>query len=115
MIGRFVVYLRVVNRYLSILNTGSYRSVSSDTGSIIVAAIDVKVEGYEGIIEITEADIVSLRVTVLCPVVGSQVDGSTCCTICAVADREAKPTVLPEGIRWDAELQAKCLACEHRR
>lgn len=78
-----------------------------------VAAIDVKVEGYEGIIEITEADIVMLRVTVLCPVVGSQVDGSTCCTICAVADREAKPAVLPEGVKWDAEQQAKCLACEY--
>lgn len=33
-----------------------------------------------------------------------------CKPICAIADREAKPTILPKGIRRDAELQAKCLA-----
>lgn len=51
--------------------------------------------------------------TVYCPVTDGQVDGTTCLEICIVADREAKPTILPENIIWNEEQCQKCLACKY--
>lgn len=51
--------------------------------------------------------------TVFCPVMNGQVDGTTCLEIVLVADREAKPAILPEGIKWDEEQRQKCLACKY--
>ena len=50
--------------------------------------------------------------TVFCPVRNEQVDGTTCLEICIVADREAKPTILPEGTEWNEEQRQKCLNCK---
>ena len=41
--------------------------------------------------------------TVFCPVTGGQVDGTTCLEIVLVADHEAKPSILPNGITWSEE------------
>lgn len=51
--------------------------------------------------------------TVYCPVTDGQVDGTSCLEICIVADREAKPTILPENIVWNEEQRQKCLACKY--
>lgn len=36
--------------------------------------------------------------TVFCPVINRQIDGATCLVIVLVADREAKPSILPSGL-----------------
>ena len=36
--------------------------------------------------------------TVYCPVLDRQVDGNTCLEIVLVADREAKTSILPQGL-----------------
>ena len=36
--------------------------------------------------------------TVFCPVINRQIDGATCLVIVLVADREAKPSILPSGV-----------------
>ena len=36
--------------------------------------------------------------TVYCPVINGQIDGSSCFEIVLVADREAKPSILPQSI-----------------
>lgn len=51
--------------------------------------------------------------TVFCPVMNRQVDGTTCLEIVLVTDREAKPTILPEGLEWNEEQRQKCLACKY--
>ena len=43
--------------------------------------------------------------TVYCPVVNGQVNGDTCLEIVLVADRYAKPTVLPDEIKWSEEVR----------
>ena len=49
--------------------------------------------------------------TVFCPVINGQIDGATCLDIVLVADKEAKPSILPKGIEWDEEQRKKCQAC----
>ena len=39
--------------------------------------------------------------TVYCPVLDRQVDGNTCLEIVLVADREAKTSILPQGLEWN--------------
>jgi hypothetical protein len=51
--------------------------------------------------------------TVFCPVINGQIDGTTCLDIVLVADREAKPTILPKGVEWSEEQCKKCLACKY--
>lgn len=51
--------------------------------------------------------------TVFCPVINREVDGTTCFEIVLVADKEMKPSILPEGIKWDEEQRKKCLACKY--
>ena len=51
--------------------------------------------------------------TVYCPVRNEQVDGTTCLEICIVADREAKPSILPEGTVWNENQREKCLNCQY--
>ena len=51
--------------------------------------------------------------TVFCPVKNGQANGTECLEICIVADREAKPTILPEGIAWDEEQRQLCLNCKY--
>lgn len=51
--------------------------------------------------------------TVFCPVIDGQIDGTTCLEIVLVADKEAKPTILPKGIEWNEEQCKKCLACKY--
>lgn len=51
--------------------------------------------------------------TVFCPVTNGQIDGTTCLDIVLVADREAKPSILPEGVKWSEEQRQKCLACKY--
>ena len=50
--------------------------------------------------------------TVYCPVVNGQVNGDTCLEIVLVADRYAKPTVLPDEVKWSEEMRQKCLSCK---
>lgn len=49
---------------------------------------------------------------VYCPVADNDIDGGDCIIICDVADKMIKPTVLPEGVRWDENQRKKCLNCE---
>lgn len=49
--------------------------------------------------------------TVFCPVINGQIDGATCLDIVLVADKEAKPSILPKGIEWDEEQRKKCQSC----
>ena len=51
--------------------------------------------------------------TVYCPVIDGQIDGTSCLEIVLVADREAKPTILPKGVIWNEEQRNKCLACKY--
>ena len=51
--------------------------------------------------------------TVFCPVINGQIDGTTCLEIVLVADREAKPTILPKGVEWNEEQRKKCLTCKY--
>lgn len=51
--------------------------------------------------------------TVYCPVKDAQVNGDDCLIICDVADRMIKPSVLPEGIKWDEMQREKCLKCSY--
>lgn len=51
--------------------------------------------------------------TVFCPVINGQIDGATCLEIVLVADKEANPTILPDGIKWDEKKCKKCLACKY--
>lgn len=51
--------------------------------------------------------------TVFCPVIEGFIDGASCLDIVLVADREAKPTILPKGVKWDDEQRKKCLACKY--
>lgn len=51
--------------------------------------------------------------TVFCPVTGGQVDGTTCLEIVLVADHEAKPSILPNGITWSDEQRERCLKCPY--
>ncbi len=51
--------------------------------------------------------------TVYCPVINGQIDGTTCLEIVLVADKEAKPTILPKGVVWNDEQCKKCLACKY--
>lgn len=51
--------------------------------------------------------------TVFCPVMNKQVDGTTCLEIVLVADREAKPSILPDGTAWNEEQRQKCLSCPY--
>ena len=60
--------------------------------------------------------------TVYCPIKESQINGSDCFTICAVADHEVKPVILYDGapdnsvlhpsIEWNEEQRQKCLNCK---
>lgn len=51
--------------------------------------------------------------TVHCPVINGQIDGSGCFEIVLVADREAKPSILPQSIEWNEEQRQKCLSCPY--
>ena len=51
--------------------------------------------------------------TVYCPVANRQIDGTDCLEICLVADREAKPSILPDRVEWNEEQRKKCLRCEY--
>lgn len=51
--------------------------------------------------------------TVYCPVMGREVDGTTCLEIVLVADREMKQSILPDGLDWDESKRAACLACQY--
>ena len=51
--------------------------------------------------------------TVFCPVMNKQVNGITCLEIVLVADREAKSSILPDGIAWNEEQRQKCLDCPY--
>lgn len=51
--------------------------------------------------------------TVYCPVINGQIDGTSCLEIVLVADREAKPSILPESVIWNEEQCEKCLACKY--
>jgi len=51
--------------------------------------------------------------TVFCPVVNGQIDGTTCLDIVLVADKEAKPSILPNKVEWNEEQCKKCLACKY--
>lgn len=51
--------------------------------------------------------------TIYCPVKDGQVDGTTCLDIVLVADKEAKPSILPCGLKWDEEQRKKCLTCKY--
>ena len=51
--------------------------------------------------------------TVYCPVVKGYVNGTTCLEIVIVADREAKPSILPESIKWTEEMREICKACKY--
>lgn len=51
--------------------------------------------------------------TVFCPVINGQIDGASCLDIVLVADKEAKPTILPKDVIWNDEQCAKCLACKY--
>ena len=51
--------------------------------------------------------------TVYCPVLNRRVDGTTCLEIVLVADREAKPTILPPHTEWNEKQREKCLHCEY--
>lgn len=51
--------------------------------------------------------------TVFCPVINREVDGTTCFEIVLVADKEMKPSILPEDIKWNEEQRKKCLVCKY--
>ncbi len=51
--------------------------------------------------------------TVYCPVIDGQIDGSACLEIVLVADKEAKPGILPPSIIWNDELCQKCKSCKY--
>ncbi len=51
--------------------------------------------------------------TVYCPVINDQIDGTSCLEIVLVADKEAKSTILPDGIEWNEEQRKKCLKCPY--
>lgn len=51
--------------------------------------------------------------TVFCPVINGKIDGTTCLEIVLVADKEAKPSILPESVKWDDEQCQKCLTCKY--
>lgn len=51
--------------------------------------------------------------TVCCPVMNKQIDGTTCLEIVLVADREAKPSILPQELEWNEEQRHKCLSCPY--
>ena len=51
--------------------------------------------------------------TVYCPVLDRQVDGNTCLEIVLVADREAKTSILPQGLEWSEEQRERCLKCPY--
>ena len=51
--------------------------------------------------------------TVYCPVKDAQVNGDDCLIICDVADHMIKPSVLPDGIKWDDRQREKCLKCPY--
>lgn len=40
-----------------------------------------------------------------------KVDGTTCLEIVLVADHEAKPSILPQGLEWNDQQREKCLKC----
>lgn len=50
--------------------------------------------------------------TVYCPVMGEQVDGTTCLEIALVADRMIKASVLPTSLQWSDAQREKCLSCK---
>ena len=51
--------------------------------------------------------------TVYCPVIDGQIDGTSCLEIVLVADREAKLSILPDGVIWNEEQRERCLACKY--
>ena len=51
--------------------------------------------------------------TVFCPVMNKQVNGATCLEIVLVADREAKSSILPQGLEWNEVQREKCLKCPY--
>lgn len=51
--------------------------------------------------------------TVYCPVKDGQIDGGDCLIICDVADRLIKPSVLPDGVKWNEEQCEKCKNCKY--
>ena len=51
--------------------------------------------------------------TVYCPVKQEQINGIDCLVICDVADRMFKPSVLPEGVRWNEEQRQLCKQCKY--
>ena len=53
--------------------------------------------------------------TVYCPVLDRQVDGNTCLEIVLVADREAKTSILPQGLEWNDKQREKCLQCPYHK
>lgn len=54
-----------------------------------------------------------MKKTVFCSVLGKQIDGATCLDIVLVADMEAKHSILPDGVQWDAQKRAICKACKY--
>ena len=51
--------------------------------------------------------------TVLCPIVGEQINGDACyCTVLAV-DGEAPEKIVPEFIRLTEEAKKICLSCKY--
>lgn len=51
--------------------------------------------------------------TVFCPVMEGPVDGTTCLEIVLVADREAKPSILPQGLVWNDRKRGMCFGCPY--
>lgn len=51
--------------------------------------------------------------TVYCPVINGQIDGTSCLEIVLVAESIAKPSILPEEVLWNEEQRTKCFACKY--
>ncbi len=54
-------------------------------------------------------------ITVYCPVIDGQIDGTTCLEIVQVADGELNERLLndiPEVMQWNEEQRQKCLNCK---
>lgn len=52
--------------------------------------------------------------TVYCPIKENQIIGDDCYLLCAIADEEVSPRVLPDGVGyWNEEQRQKCLKCKY--
>lgn len=54
-----------------------------------------------------------MRKTVFCPVLDEQINGSSCLDIVLVADMEASPSILPDGVQWDEQKRTICKSCKY--